>query len=159
MKRIQVAAGILMQGDALLLVRQVHAGRDFWSLPGGVVEEGETVLDGLRRELEEETGLVPRGPVELAHVIELRTADFVSLAHVFCVPDWRRSPAAPEGDPDGEVLAWEFTPLPLARERLRALPWPAMREPILAHLDGDPQRFYSYAATDPAADPTSASRV
>ncbi len=42
----------------LLLVRRAHEPfRGYWDIPGGFLEEGEPPLDGLRRELLEETGL------------------------------------------------------------------------------------------------------
>jgi len=42
----------------LLLVRRAHEPfRGFWDIPGGFLDEGEPPLDGLRRELLEETGL------------------------------------------------------------------------------------------------------
>lgn len=42
----------------LLVARRAHdPGRGKWDLPGGFLEEGEEPLDGLRRELLEETGL------------------------------------------------------------------------------------------------------
>lgn len=42
----------------VLLARRAHdPDKDLWDLPGGFLEEGEHPLDGLRRELAEETGL------------------------------------------------------------------------------------------------------
>jgi ADP-ribose pyrophosphatase YjhB (NUDIX family) len=43
--------------------------RGLWSLPGGVLETGETLADGVRREVLEETGLVVE-PVRLFEVFE-----------------------------------------------------------------------------------------
>ncbi len=55
-----MASGIIEGPDGLLLVQnQRRNGVVDWSTPGGVIEvaEGETVLEGLTREVQEETGL------------------------------------------------------------------------------------------------------
>lgn len=46
----------IQQNDALLLVRQ-GTGSQYWSLPGGVVEAGESLHEAAVREVKEETGL------------------------------------------------------------------------------------------------------
>lgn len=49
---------IVWKGDAVLLVRRAQEpAKGTWSLPGGVVEVGETLLEALCRELREETGI------------------------------------------------------------------------------------------------------
>lgn len=49
---------VVVDDEHLLLVRRAHAPyAGHWSLPGGRVEEGETVAEAVTRELREETGL------------------------------------------------------------------------------------------------------
>ena len=54
--RIRVA-GLLRRGDAVLLCNHRKGEQSYWLLPGGGVEEGETLEQALRRELAEECGL------------------------------------------------------------------------------------------------------
>jgi 8-oxo-dGTP diphosphatase len=54
------AKAIVSSSSRVLLVRERHSdGRSFWTLPGGGVEPGEALVDGLRRELAEELGCSP----------------------------------------------------------------------------------------------------
>ena len=39
------------------MVRHVHHGRDYWTLPGGGINPGESHLEAARREVLEETGI------------------------------------------------------------------------------------------------------
>lgn len=55
--RQAVRAFLVDPCDRLLLVRYEFPGLDVWCTPGGGLDEGEDPLDGLARELREETGL------------------------------------------------------------------------------------------------------
>jgi ADP-ribose pyrophosphatase YjhB (NUDIX family) len=48
---------IVNTGRILLIQRAAEPNKGYWSFPGGRVELGETILDAVRREVHEETGL------------------------------------------------------------------------------------------------------
>ena len=52
--------GILVENNAILLVKQRVSPEREWSLPGGRVEHGETLEQAIVREMLEETGLETR---------------------------------------------------------------------------------------------------
>jgi ADP-ribose pyrophosphatase YjhB (NUDIX family) len=54
---LAVSAAIVRDGRVLLVRRARDPGRGLYSLPGGVVEAGETLAEAIIREVDEETGL------------------------------------------------------------------------------------------------------
>jgi len=57
-------AGVAVRGDKILLVKHERDGRQYFLLPGGGLEWGETCAEGLAREFEEELSLkVKVGPL------------------------------------------------------------------------------------------------
>jgi 8-oxo-dGTP diphosphatase len=54
--RIRVSALLGWRGR-ILLCRHEKPGREYWLLPGGGVNSGESLVDALRRELAEEIGI------------------------------------------------------------------------------------------------------
>lgn len=75
--RIRVSA-LLRWEDRILLCRHEKPGKEYWLLPGGGVNAGESLLDALHRELQEEVGIdeeIPlEGPVALADSIAPKTS-------------------------------------------------------------------------------------
>jgi ADP-ribose pyrophosphatase YjhB (NUDIX family) len=61
--RIRVSA-LLRWQDRILLCRHEKPGKEYWLLPGGGVDSGESLVDALQRELTEEVGLSDELPLE-----------------------------------------------------------------------------------------------
>ena len=69
--RIRVSAALHWHGR-ILLCRHEKPGKEYWLLPGGGVNSGESLVDALERELREEVGIddVPfEGPVAIVDSI------------------------------------------------------------------------------------------
>jgi 8-oxo-dGTP diphosphatase len=70
--RVRVSA-LLRWQDRVLLCRQEKPGKEYWLLPGGGVDRGETLMEALVRELREEVGLPDEllfeGPIAVADSI------------------------------------------------------------------------------------------
>ena len=60
---------LIFREDCILMVeRGKEPLKGYWSLPGGVVEVGETLEQAIRREVREETGL----EIDIVKVFEIR---------------------------------------------------------------------------------------
>jgi 8-oxo-dGTP diphosphatase len=66
---VGVGGVVISNGRALLIRRGGPPLEGQWSIPGGMLEVGETLLEGVRRELHEETGVEVR-VLDLIEVFE-----------------------------------------------------------------------------------------
>lgn len=131
-----VAGALVETEDGVLLVRNVrHGGDEDWSTPGGVIDADDvSLLDGLTREVAEETGLRVSewsGPLYEVHTYALDLG-----WHMRCEVHLA---VAFEGDlsisdPDGIVVEAVFVPHDQLAERL-ATGHPWVREPLGEWLD------------------------
>jgi 8-oxo-dGTP diphosphatase len=73
-KQYRLAAGVYVMRDSQILLLERAAGMmiGFWSVPGGIVDPGETPQEAAARELMEETGLRPTSPLWLVTAVPLR---------------------------------------------------------------------------------------
>lgn len=66
---VGVGAVIVEAGRVLLVRRGAEPLKGHWSLPGGLLEVGESLTEGVRREVREETGLEVE-PLELIELLD-----------------------------------------------------------------------------------------
>jgi 8-oxo-dGTP diphosphatase len=71
---LAVSAAILRDGKVLIVRRARNPAGGLYSLPGGVVEAGETLAEAVKREVDEETSLIIE-PVALAGYREVVARD------------------------------------------------------------------------------------
>lgn len=66
---IGVGAVVVHDGRVLLVCRGSEPLKGHWTLPGGLLELGESVVEGVAREVREETGLIV-DPIELVELVD-----------------------------------------------------------------------------------------
>ena len=114
---------IIVENDRVVLVKRGHpplAGE--WSIPGGVMELGETVRKAAEREAQEETSLVVE-PVELLGVFDRVVRDETGKVHYhFVLIDFlcHRVSGELKAADDAAEACWftweEICKLPLAKD-------------------------------------------
>lgn len=133
-----MAAGIILDGDRLLLVRNRWGIGEFWSIPGGRVEPGEATVDACVREVREETGLEAE-PGDLAYVNEAFNLELGLhfIYHVFPCRVVGGEAQTPTGDEHVVEVRW----VPVA-DVPRYIPWTTYRDPLRDYLSGQHRRHY-----------------
>jgi 8-oxo-dGTP diphosphatase len=105
----EVAVGVLLQGDGSFLLTSRPAGKvyeGYWEFPGGKLEAGESVVQALRRELQEELGIV----IDAADPWKVELVDYPhALVRLnFCkVHAWQGALQMREG----QSFAWQQLPV------------------------------------------------
>jgi 8-oxo-dGTP diphosphatase len=138
---IEVAAAALVDAGGRVLLAQRPPGKHLagmWEFPGGKCEQGESVEDALRRELDEELGVRAQAFSPLI-AFPWRYADKTIHLHAMRVETWRGEPVPREG----QGLRWQ-RPRDIDPGELA----PADR-PVLTAL----RLPTHYAITPPDADP------
>ena len=101
----EVAAGILLDAEGRYLLGQRPEGKPYagyWEVPGGKIEEGETVFSALKRELQEELGIDIESSEELTVLEHDYPHAYVRL-HVSVIRQWSGTPTGCEG----QQLSWQ----------------------------------------------------
>lgn len=137
MVRDWVVGGAVIETDQglLLVCNRRHDGSEDWTPPGGVIDDGELLLDGLTREVFEETGLRVDHWIGPLYEVVVEAA---GLGWRLRVEAWRAQAFAGDlaigADPDGIVVDARFVaPVDCAARLGGVHRW--VREPIGAWLD------------------------
>jgi 8-oxo-dGTP diphosphatase len=101
---MHVAVGVVRdQNNKLLIaerpVNKTKAG--FWEFPGGKVEQGETVLEALKRELQEEIGICMGSAIPLVKV-HYHNQECEVLLDTWIVTSYTGQPLGVEG----QIIKW-----------------------------------------------------
>lgn len=99
----------------VLLIYRSHTsfGNDQYSMPGGKIQENESLRNGLIRELQEEIGItVQPTDMHLSHVMHFQGATRVCIAIVFTIKKWQGEPFNKEPDKHDHIAWFDINKLP-----------------------------------------------
>ena len=147
-RELLVTAAILRDrhGRVLLVGNDWQGqGRVRYTLPGGMVEPGETAPEAVYREIYEETGLRLTSIRHMAYTVHIEDARRGERA-IAIVFDATWEGLLNPDDPDGLIVEARFYP---PEEALAKLDSPPMREPLTDYLNTAlPGRFYAFQGWD-----------
>jgi 8-oxo-dGTP diphosphatase len=130
---VQVAVGVLVRSDGAVLLADRPPGKPYagyWEFPGGKIEPGESVDQALRRELQEELGVVI-GPSFPWTVMEYDYPHAYVRLHFRRTFEWQGTPHPVEGQRLLFFLPGQVPPQPLLPAAVPALRWAALPTSIL----------------------------
>lgn len=85
---VGVAGAVVREGKVLLIERGREPMKGSWTLPGGALETGETMLQGVAREVLEETGLRVRVRELLALLDRIVRDERGVVEYHYVLMDW-----------------------------------------------------------------------
>ncbi|MDH5793615.1 MAG: NUDIX hydrolase [Candidatus Bathyarchaeota archaeon] len=105
---IGVGAVIIKDGKILLEKRKNEPGKGKWSVPGGLVELGESVEQTVMREVEEETGLEVEKPEHIDVVDNIIRDESGRVKYHFVIIDYfmKLKGGTLKAASDAEELRW-----------------------------------------------------
>jgi 8-oxo-dGTP diphosphatase len=84
---VGVGAVIVEQGRVLLVQRGTEPAKGRWSIPGGLIDVGESLHEAVAREVREETGLVVE-PLELIELLDRIHRDGDRVRYHYVIADY-----------------------------------------------------------------------
>jgi 8-oxo-dGTP diphosphatase len=104
---LAVGAVVVQEGRVLLVRRGSQPLKGHWTLPGGALELGESLAEGVAREVREETGLKVE-PVELVEIIDRIHRDGQRIRYHYVIADYlcRVNGGELRAASDAEAVRW-----------------------------------------------------
>jgi ADP-ribose pyrophosphatase YjhB (NUDIX family) len=84
---VGIGAVTVHEGRVLLVRRGTEPLKGHWTLPGGMLEVGETMAEGVVREVREETGLEVE-PIELVEILDRIHRDGGRVRYHYVIADF-----------------------------------------------------------------------
>ncbi len=104
---IGVGAVVVHDARVLLVCRGSEPLKGHWTLPGGLLELGESVVEGVAREVREETGLIVE-PIELVELVDRIYREAGRVRYHYVIADYlcRVTGGELRAGSDAEAVRW-----------------------------------------------------
>jgi 8-oxo-dGTP diphosphatase len=105
--RVGVGAVVVHEGRVLLVQRGREPLKGHWSLPGGLVEVGESLQKAIVREVQEETGLIVES-IELIELLDRIHRDGDRVRYHYVIADYlcRVTGGTLKAASDADAVRW-----------------------------------------------------